>query len=324
MFKRFTKASVIAQFALLPLLSSTTLAAEPATSTTPVAEQATTTPAPEQLAEEQAYINKAQAFWDALNRQTGEIKLANNAIALNVPESFYFLDSKDAEKVLVDVWGNRPGQNVLGMLMPSQYTPFDEASWGVTITYEQDGYVSDEDAHSLDYDELLETMKEDTRSASEELVAQGYEAIELVGWASKPYYDVQAKKLHWAKELKFGTTEQHTLNYNVRMLGRKGVLVLNFIAGMEQKTEIDQNLDTVMALADFAEGSRYSDFNPDVDEVAAYGIGALIAGKVIAKTGLIAMLIMIFKKFGVFIVVGIGALVARLFKRDKTQETGQT
>lgn len=36
---------------------------------------------------------------------------------------------------------------------------------------------------------------------------------------------------------------------------------------------------------------RYADFNPDIDEVAAYGVGALIAGKVAAKAGLFKGLI---------------------------------
>ena len=35
------------------------------------------------------------------------------------------------------------------------------------------------------------------------------------------------------EQIKFGDTEENTLNYNIRVLGRKGVLVLNFIAGME-------------------------------------------------------------------------------------------
>lgn len=268
---------------------------------------------PEQL-EYQAW---AMGILDELNPQTGAINLDAASVTLNVPEAFYFLDAKDAETVLVDVWGNMPGQNVLGMLMPTGKTAFDATSWGVTIEYVEDGFVSDEDAGDIDYDELLQQMQKDTLESSDVRVEQGYEPIALVGWASPPYYDSDAKKLHWAKELAIGDNPQNTLNYNIRILGRKGFLLMNFIAGMEQKPEIDQNLDQVLAIADFDQGASYADFDPEIDKVAAYGIGALVAGKVLAKTGLIAVLIALFKKFGIFIVVGIGAYLKSFFGRKK-------
>ena len=49
-----------------------------------------------------------------------------------------------------------------------------------------------------------------------------------------PSYDAAAHKLYWAKELMFGTDMDHTLNYNIRVLGRRGVLVLNAVAEMKQ------------------------------------------------------------------------------------------
>lgn len=267
--------------------------------------------------EELQYMQWAQGIWEGLDRQTGVINIQSAGATLTVPEDFYFLNSKDAETVLVDVWGNPPGQQVLGMLFPADMTPFDGDSWAVTIEYEEDGYVSDEDAGDIDYSDLLDDMKADTRSESEARIAAGFEPIELVGWAATPFYDENAKKLHWAQEIKFGDNPANTLNYNIRILGRKGVLVLNFIAGMEQKTVIEENLDTVLALAEFDQGSRYSDFNPDIDKVAAYGIGALVAGKVLAKTGFLAIALVFLKKFGVFIVIGIAALGRALLNRKK-------
>jgi uncharacterized membrane-anchored protein len=213
-----------------------------------------------------------------------------------------------------------PGSNVLGMLMPAGVTPFDSNAWAVTIEYQEDGYVSDEEAEEIDYSELLSEMQADTLEASKNRVEQGYETIELIGWASQPYYDKQAHKLHWAKELKFGDYEQNTLNYDIRILGRRGVLVLSFIANMEQKAEIDAVLPEVLEIANFETGNQYADFNPDTDNYAAYGLGALITGKVLAKTGFLAMLVIFLKKFGVFIVIGIGALLKGLFSRKSKQE----
>lgn len=267
--------------------------------------------------EEIEYQIWAKNVWDSLDRRTGEIVIHEAFATLDVPEEFYFLNAADAEKVLVDVWGNPSSHGTLGMLFPQDMTPFDEDSWAVTIEYEEEGYVSDHDAADIDYVEMLGQMKKDTQAASKERVTQGYEPIELVGWAANPYYDPIAKKLHWAKEIKFGDQELNTLNYNIRILGRKGVLVLNFIAGIDQKLLIESNLDTVLALAEFDQGSRYSEFNPDIDQVAAYGLGALVAGKVIAKTGFLAIALVALKKFGIVFVLGVGLLLKRLFSRLK-------
>jgi uncharacterized membrane-anchored protein len=68
-------------------------------------------------------------------------------------------------------------------------------------------------------------------------------------------------------------------------------------------------------LAEFNQGYRYDEFNPDLDEVAAYGIGALVAGKIVAKTGLLAAALIFVKKFGVVVLLGLGAAFSKLFKR---------
>ncbi|MCP4764780.1 MAG: DUF2167 domain-containing protein [Gammaproteobacteria bacterium] len=193
----------------------------------------------EEMSEEDQYIAWASEIWNSLNRQSGTIEISEAGAVLRVPESFYYLNPADSEKILAEVWGNPTGQFTLGTLFPVDMTPFEDNSRAVTIEYEEDGYVSDEDADETDYGDLLSQMKEDTRASNEERVQQGYETIELIGWAAPPYYDSNEKKLHWAKEYKFGSEAANTLNYNIRVLGRKGVLVLNFIAAMDQKAVIE-------------------------------------------------------------------------------------
>lgn len=284
-------------------------------------EESTPTEETTLTAEQAEYIAWARQLWDSLDRQQGTIKLPNGVATLNVPENFYYLNPADSEKILVEVWGNPPGAgaNTLGMLFPIEGTPFDSDNWGVSIEYIEDGYVSDADADEIDYDDLLADMQESTQDENKVRAEQGYEPIELVGWAENPFYDKQSHKLHWAQELKFGNQSPNTLNYNIRVLGRKGILLLNFIAGMEQKEIIDSKLDSVLALAEFDQGSRYEDFDPSIDKVAAYGLGALVAGKVIAKTGFLAAALIFLKKFGVLIVIAIGALLGKLFRRKKLQ-----
>lgn len=267
--------------------------------------------------EQEQYIQWATQTWEAMNPQTGEIKLPNGVATLQVPETFYYLSPQDSKVVLEDIWGNPPSDLGLGMLFPADVTPFDESAWAVTIDYVEDGYIDDENAAGIDYDDMLKDMKKEVRDESGDRVAQGYDSIELVGWASQPYYDTAEKKLHWAKEIKFGGADDNTLNYNIRVLGRRGYLTLNFIADMDQLSEVNANVPAVLEIAEFDQGHRYADFDPDVDHVAAYGIGALVAGKVLAKTGMLAAVLLAFKKFWVLALVGLGALGRKLFGGKK-------
>ncbi|QDP02605.1 DUF2167 domain-containing protein [Thalassotalea sp. PS06] len=273
-----------------------------------------------ELTEEQQYQLWVQQTLESLTPINGVVEIDGVGATLNIPEQYYFLNQQDSKVVLEDIWGNPPSETVLGMLLPTGLTPFDMESWAVTIEFSEDGYVSDEDAADIDYSELLLQMQKDTLAANAEREEAGYPAMQLVGWVSQPFYDQQSNKLHWAKEINFAGHETNTLNYNIRVLGRKGVLVLNFIAGMDQKDIIDDNLDSVLAIAEFDAGSRYADFDPEIDEVAAYGVGALVAGKVLAKTGFLAAAIMFLKKFGIFILIGIGALLKKVFSRKPKAE----
>lgn len=280
----------------------------------PLASYAAPTPPP---SNPQEYQKWAENILHSLHPRTGKVELKGAPVTLDVPKNFIYLDPKDAETVLVDVWGNPPGSPTLGMLFPADITPFDSDSWAVTIRYQADGHVSDSDAKDINYDDMLKTMKGDVSQESEQRKKQGYSAIELVGWAEAPHYDEKNHKLYWAKDFHFGDAQQDTLNYNIRVLGRKGVLVLNFIASMEQTKDVEAQFNTVLDMASFNSGSRYSDFNPSMDKVAAYGLGALIAGKVAAKAGFFAAALILFKKVWVVIAVVVGGFFRRLLGKKK-------
>jgi uncharacterized membrane-anchored protein len=249
--------------------------------------------------------------------QQGKITLADNLATLNVPPSFRYLDGSQASKVLTDLWGNPPSEaNNLGMLFPANANLVGENSWGVVITYEEDGYVEDKEAENINYDELLKQMREGEQEANAERQKAGYEAVRLLGWAAPPRYDKAAHKLYWAKELQFGKDDEHTLNYDIRVLGRKGVLSLNAVASIGQLKEVEQGMQGVLQFVEFNPGSRYSDYQAGIDKLAAYGIGALIAGKVAAKAGFFKLLLgalIAGKKFVIIGLIALGVLLKKLF-----------
>lgn len=260
-----------------------------------------------------------ELFEQRLEFQTGTIAIGDGLATLKLGDHFRYLDPKNAENLLVNGWGNPPGTKSLGMIVPKDVSPLhDTKGWGVVITYSEDGHVDDDDAEDIDYDELLTQMKESTVQESKQREAAGYGTMALVGWAEPPRYDPQTYRLYWAQELEFGKAREHTLNYAIRVLGRKGVLELNAVAGMSQLPTIRAEMARVLPLAEFEPGQKYTDFNPDVDQLAAYGIGGLIAGKVLAKAGFVAAALKILiaaKKFLIFGLIALGGLVAKLFRK---------
>ena len=137
-------------------------------------------------------------------------------------------------------------------------------------------------------------------------VQSGYETIQIVGWASPPFYDKTRKVLHWAKEIRFGDAASNALNYDVRVLGRKGVLSMNAVGGMGALPLVRENIDGLVAGVEFREGEKYVDFDPKIDNVAAYTIGGLVAGKVLAKAGFFVLLAKYAKPL---MVVGVGVVL---------------
>lgn len=258
-----------------------------------------------------------------LTLRTGTFALGGVA-KLDVPADCRFLDAADAKTLVEQLWHNPPGTPFLGALVPAGFDPEAASSWAVLITYQGDGFVKDTEAASIDYNKLLAQMQSGTAQANEQRKKDGYEPIELVGWAEPPRYDSAAHKLYWARDLRFGTHPQHTLNYNIRILGRHGVLVLNAVAGMNQLAQVRQATPEILRAVNFQPGDRYTDFNSSTDKLAEYGLVALIAGGVAAKAGFFKLLlvgILAAKKFIILALVAVGGFFKKLFRKKRPAET---
>lgn len=255
-----------------------------------------------------------EEFEAKLGYQTGTVVLRDGIATIRLPESFRFIGPEGARRLLTEGWGNPPGagEGTLGMLIPTAASPLSAEGWGIVIEYEEEGYVNDSDAASIDYAKLLKQMQDSTVATNERREKQGFEAVTLIGWAEPPHYDSAAHKLYWAKELAFGKNSERTLNYNIRVLGRRGVLVLNAVASMSQLAAIRSQTVEVLTAVDFNEGHRYADYLPGTDKAAAYGITGLIVGATAAKAGFFKVLIAGILAFKKALVVGIFALVAAI------------
>ncbi len=260
----------------------------------------------------------AEEFEAQLGYQTGTVSIADGLATLRLPESFRFIGPESSKRLLTDAWGNPPGaaEGVLGMLIPAGVSPLTAEGWGIVISFDADGYVNDDDAATIDYDKMMKEMQASEAAGNEARKKAGFGAAHLVGWAEPPSYDRATHKLYWAKELAFEGNENHTLNYNIRILGRAGVLVLNAVAGMDRLAVIRGETQGVLSAVEFNEGHRYTDYLPGKDKAATYGIAGLIAGAVAAKAGFFKLLwvgILAFKKVILVGIVALGAWVRRFF-----------
>lgn len=255
-----------------------------------------------------------------LRYQTGRVTVRHGLATLDLPADFRYLDPQQTDMVLRG-WGNPPGSETLGMLVPAGVRVLSHEGWGVIISYTEDGYVKDDDASKINYGELLTKMQRGTRDANSERAKAGYPTAELVGWAEPPRYDSAAHKLYWAKDFKFSDDSGHTLNYNIRVLGRRGVLVLNAVASMDRLVAVKQDMAKVIGFVEFNEGHRYADFVPGSDKLAEYGIAALIAGGLAAKAGLFKVLLgalIAMKKLAIVGLAAVAAFFRKLFRRTKS------
>ena len=265
------------------------------------------------------YLKRLDSINESFNYDYGKISLENGLAEIDIPENYKFLNAEQSKYVLTDLWGNPPSE-VLGLLFPKNINPIDDNfTYAVEVTYSSDGYIDDEDAKDLDYDNLLEEMQDDTSAANPERKELGYPEMELIGWASKPFYDADEKKLHWAKELSFEDEEINTLNYNIRVLGRKGYLNLNAIGTIDILPEFKKDVDEILNSVHFTNGNKYADFNPEIDEVAAYGIGGLIAGKLLAKAGFFALILKFWKIIAIAVVGAFTVFKKKIFGTKKEE-----
>ena len=112
---------------------------------------------------------------------------------------------------------------------------------------------------------------------------------------------------------------------------------VDLIQDSEHYASTVPRFESVMGGFKFTEGHRYADFVKG-DKVAAYGLSALVlggAGAVAVKTGLLAKfwkvivgVLLVFKKFIVVVLLGLGALAKKIMSaitgRRETPSIDQT
>ena len=255
---------------------------------------------------------------DQITGQTGTISLSECHTSLTVPQGFVFLDKEQSKKLLVDYWGNPEirVEDVLGVLVPDDSEYFYQINVAYVISYDNTGYVKDDDASSIDYNEFLEQLKKTSAEENQKLPED--QRMELVDWAATPKYISSDHVLVWAKLFHTADAAQ-VINYDMRILGKSGFVSINAVITPDELKEVQAKETAVIHSVEFDKGYKYVDFDSTKDKISDWTIGGLVAGSILAKSGVLAKLGIFLLKFWKLIAVGAVAALAgicKLFKKN--------
>lgn len=185
-----------------------------------------------------------------------------------VPSGFRFAGAEDTRK-LMQAYQNPVSGKELGLLGPS------DLDWFVVFEFDDVGFVKDDDRNSLNTAKLLQAIRTGTNDANKERTKRGWPTMEIERWEQPPFYDPETHNLTWAIRAKTG--DSTIINYNTRVLGRKGVMRVTLVADPEDLEVATREFKNCMKQFEFLAGNRYTEF-VNGDKLARYGLSTLVSG----------------------------------------------
>lgn len=221
---------------------------------------------------------------DELPWQQGPVagKIGTTA-TIKVPEGYAFL-GPDGARDLNRLTEN-PSPDVDEYVLAKK-----DLSWIAFFSFNPSGYVKDNE--TLDAEALLKSVSEGTEASNEERRSNGWAPIHVTGWAFQPKYDTAIKSLEWAFRLKGEQSSSESINYNTRLLGRRGVMEVQLVTSPDQLQASVADFKSQLPGYAFNAGETYAEFR-EGDHVAEYGLAALVTGGAVAvasKKGLFAVI----------------------------------
>ena len=232
-----------------------------------------------------------------------------------LPDGYIFARAQDTKR-LMELTGNPPSDQEVGLVAPVA----EDKEWFIVFEYFPVGFVKDDDHDQIDADGMLEAISRGTEEANKYRKKMEAAPLHVMRWYEEPHYDPETHNLVWALEAEEEGTINRIVNYNVRLLGRRGYMSVTLVTGPSVLAVDKPEVEKVLAGFAYHEGSRYADFLQG-DKVAQFGLAALVAGGAgvaAAKLGLFAALGKLLGKAWKLVVVAFLALagVVKKFLRS--------
>ena len=234
-----------------------------------------------------------------------DVGIANIA-SVDLPTGYSYLDSDDTA-ALMELFQNPTSTE-------EYYVGPDDMRWWAVFSFEDSGYINDDE--QIDAVALLESLRAGNEYSNEERRNRGWSELHITGWQYPPFYEQDTNRLAWA--IRAESDGEPIVNYNTRLLGRKGVMSAVLVADPETLDASVGEFKQLLATFDYEQGHRYAEYLPG-DKVATYGLAALVTGgaaAAVAKSGAAK---------GLFKLIGAGAIAVfavfsrvakRMFKRS--------
>lgn len=209
---------------------------------------------------------------------------------------------------LMEAMGNFTSGNEKGFLTHTNW------EWFVVFEFSDIGYVKDDEKDELDADAMLKSYRKGTAQANKERERIGIPTMSIVGWEKKPSYNESTHNLEWA--IRAESEGEPILNYNTRLLGRRGVMEVSLVV---EPGLLSETLPVYQDLLDgynYKSGEAYAEYRQG-DKVAQYGLAALVLGGAAAagaKLGLFGAIAVFFKKAWKLVVIGLVAVAGFIKK----------
>jgi uncharacterized membrane-anchored protein len=240
---------------------------------------------------------------------TGSAEVDLGGVAtLQVPTGYRFTSGEGAH--LFMELCNNPRADELGVLVPPP-DPLNGStqSWFVVFSYDDIGHVADGERDRFDEQQaaaILDVVRQATERDNQERQRRGWTPLHLIGWHQLPFYDASTNDLTWA--LRASGAAGITVNYDSRVLGRRGVMRVRMIVAEADVAAAVPTYRMIVGGLSFKAGETHAEFRAG-DKVAQYGLVGLVTGgaavaAVKAWKPLVAL--------GALIVAAIGAAAKKL------------
>ncbi|MBB6633051.1 DUF2167 domain-containing protein [Cohnella thailandensis] len=143
------------------------------------------------------------------------------------------------------------------------------------------------------------------------------------GWETAPHYDEGLHSLTWSL-IAHDIYQNQIINYNIRLLTREGYISAILVCDPDRLASSRARMESdVLGGLAIKEGSRYEDFDASTDKKSNMGLAALVVGgaglAVAKKAGLLAVILIALKKFGIVIVAAAAGLWRWLRGKSKAK-----
>jgi uncharacterized membrane-anchored protein len=200
---------------------------------------------------------------------------------IQVPQGYLFLADTNEARVLFQRNQDAFPSDFAGILAPAS------AAWSAVLRFTDVGYVKTSPDERIDPAGVLRAVKKKIQLEMQEnnIKLEMQEAgragrmsrsVKSVIWELAPEFDAADHSLECAYRIEFQSDK--VVNQSIRLLGRKGVLVVTAVRAVQSPTELI-SLKELMKGVTFKAGNDYADYQAGDKIASVGGISELITGK---------------------------------------------